>query len=130
MAYRKLYVGDLVRIVDIKSGFHGANAVVIRADEIYSRVQINVGRTDRLESRCIDVPNENLLVRHSDYYFINDGRVDHDSKAQYENKRKEEFYNRNVDEERECAYDGWDREDLIERLIELERELDEIKGNS
>ena len=124
MAYRKLRDGDLVRIVDITNGYHGCDAVVIDAQENYARVQINVGRTDRLESRCIDVPNRNLLVRNGEYYFIVDGRIDHDAKLQHDQKLKSHWNDRNVDTEPECPYAHWDRDELIEKIKELEEELD------
>lgn len=127
MAYRKLYHGDLVRIVDITNGYHGCDAVVIDAQEHFARVQINVGRTDRLESRCIDVPNRNLLVRHSEYHFIVDGRIDHDAKHKYEQIRHTEYNKRNmVDSEPECPYAYLDRDELIEKIKELERVIERV----
>lgn len=125
MAYRKLIHGDLVRIVDITNGYHGCDAVVIDAQENYARVQINVGRGDQLESRCIDVPNRNLLVRHSEYYCIVDGRIDHEAKNRHNQKLRSNWNENNVDSDDECKYDDWDRKDLIERIKELEIELDE-----
>lgn len=121
MAYRKLFVGDLVRVVDINHGLHNMDVVVIDAQEKYARVQYSENGT-----RCFDIPNRNLLVRHSAYHHIVDGRIDHDAKRQHDEKLRSEWNDRNVvDTEDECPYDDWDREDLIERINQLEKELDE-----
>lgn len=122
MAYRKLRDGDLVRIVDINNGLHGLDVVVIDAQETFARVQLHGGEA----TRCYDIPNKNLLVRNSEYYFIVDGRIDHEAKYQHDENLRSSWNKRNVvDSEPECPYHYWDREELIEKLKELEKELDE-----
>lgn len=118
MAYRQLYVGDLVRIVDINHPMHGFDVVVIDAHEHYARVQFNQGNT-----QCYNIPNKNLLVRDSPYYFIVDGRIDHAARALHQESLRREVVDSVVDDD-ECEYDGWDRDDLIERIKELEREIE------
>lgn len=120
MAYRKLFVGDLVRVVDINHSLHGMDVVVIDAQDWYARVQYSENGT-----RCFDIPNRNLLVRHGG--FIVDGRIDHDAKRQHDEKLRHEWSMRNdqddVDDEDECPYDDWDREDLIEKIKSLKKNL-------
>lgn len=116
MAYRKLRDTDLVRII---GGEYGYNGVVLDAGELVSYVQVQFG--DSCE--CMVIPNKRLLIRHGG--FIKDGQVDHEAKRLYDEQRAASFKSRNVgdvafDNEEECEYDGWDREDLIERIKELE----------
>lgn len=123
MAYRKLFVGDLVRVSDSNHSLHGMDVVVIDAQENYARVQYSNNG-----SQCFNIPNMNLMVRHGG--FIVDGRIDHEAKRQHDEKLRYEWSIRNeVDTEDECPYDDWDREDLIERIKKLESQLDEIEGN-
>lgn len=126
MAYRKLFVGDLVRVVDITSRLHGRDVVVIDPHETYARVQYSNEGT-----RCYDIPNRNLLVRDSAYYHIVDGRIDHEAKRKHDEKLRSEWNDRNVvDTEDECPYDGWDREDLIDRIKQLEQQIEEIDDSN
>lgn len=121
MAYRKLKAGDLVRIVDVTNGLHGCDVVVIDAQEHYSRVQFYGDGT-----RCYDIPNRNLLVRHSEYYFINDGRIDHKAKRIHDEQLQHKYVERNdVDEDTECEYADWTHEDLVERIKDLERIIEQ-----
>lgn len=125
MAYRKLFVGDLVRAVDINHSLHGLNVVVIDAQDKYARVQFHKNDTE-----CHNIPNGKLLIRHGG--FIVDGRIDHEAKRQHDEKLRHEWVIRNddeddVDDEDECPYDDWDREDLIEKIKKLEKELDFYK---
>lgn len=101
---------------------HGFNVVVIDAREHYARVQFNNGST-----QCYDIPNRNLLVRHSEYYFINDGRIDHDAARKHHDKIRSSYNDRNVvDTEDECRYDDWDREDMIDKIKELENKIESM----
>lgn len=131
MAYRKLKFGDHVRIVDINSAYHGRDAIVIdEINEHWNRVQLNASRiaveSVFAESECIDVPNKNLLVRDSEYYFIKDGVLDHQAKSLASFTRSEQVKSF-VDSEEECEYDHWDREDLIQEIKELKERLDEVE---
>jgi hypothetical protein len=93
--------------------------VIIDAQEDYARVQYSNNGT-----RCFDIPNRNLMVRHGG--FIVDGRIDHEAKRQYDEKLRYEWSIQNeVDDEDECPYDHWDREALIEKINELERVIAE-----
>lgn len=129
MAYRKLHDGDLVRVVDIKNRYHGYDAIVIDAQQNYARVQIAVGLMSAalLESSCIDVLNRNLLVRHSTYAFIKDGRVDHEAKRIHDEIMMETSKeDKAVDNAYDGYYDDWSFEDLIYRIRELEYQVNDL----
>lgn len=133
MSYRKLQVSDQVRIKSKYVSHAGRNAVVIAVDD----QDINLVRVqivpwygvDNQKNECVTLHSDHLMVRHEPDGFIIDGRIDNLKLKEFE-ERQLHYIQQVVDDEEECEYDDWDREDLIERIKELTLELDEIKGNS
>ena len=133
MSYRQLQVSDQVRIKSKYVSHAGRNAVVIAVDDQdinLVRVQIVPWQgVDNQPTECVTLHTDHLMVRHEPNGFIIDGRIDHVKLKEFE-ERQRRYNQEDVDDDETCEYDGWGREDLIERIKELTLELDEIKGNS
>lgn len=133
MAYRQLRHGDQVRIKSKYVSHAGRNAIVIAVDDQdinLVRVQIVPWQSvDNQVTECVTLHSDHLMVRHEEHGFINDGRIDHVKLKQFE-ERQRKYKEEDVDDDETCEYDDWDREELIERIKELNLELDEIKGNT
>lgn len=139
MSYRQLQVSDQVRINSKYVSHAGRNAVVIAVDDQdinLVRVQIVPWQGFELHhvmcnqpTECVTLHSDHLMVRHEPNGFIIDGRIDQVKLKGFE-ERQRQYKEEDVDDDETCEYDGWDREDLIERIKELNLELDEIKGNT
>lgn len=126
MAYRELRDGDLVRVVD-KSKHHGNNAVVLDTSETSAYVQIHLDRSSVLSSECKWVNNSSLLIR--DGGIVKDGRVDLAAQSllgpQYTRWGHQDVDSEDESEdEYEDEYADWDRDELIERIKELEEVIE------
>lgn len=83
MAYRKLVVGDLVRVVD-RGPNHGRDAVVVEASQSnVVKIQMVFGRTSKRIKEKSWVNQKHLLIRHSEYEFIFDGKLDEEARKSY-----------------------------------------------
>lgn len=113
MAYRYLEVGDHVKVkfykhfgkFGIVEHVNGYYVVVAIYDNVYNR---NI--VDRLAVGMSSLLVANLPAQNFNYNTI--------------------FLNSVVDTKYNCEYDGWTHEDLVERIKQLEAQLDEIEGNS
>lgn len=125
MAYRKLYDGDLVRIVGKGQVYSGKNAIVINAGEFSTRVQLHTW--EHLGNACSEVicetvVNKNLLIRNEPHGYIIDGRIDHEKKSAFEVRRVVTYHD-DYEEEDECEFDDYDRDDLIDMIVKLRNDV-------
>lgn len=115
MAIRYLEVGDHVKVklrtsnnfgrFGIVEDVNGYSVIVAIYENAYNRVIVDRFAMSMSHLLLANLPEE---------------RVDYNNS----------FLNSVVDTEEECEYDGWTHEDLVERIKQLESQLDEIEGNS
>lgn len=113
MAARYLEVGDHVKVKLKTSNNHGRfgivedvngyNVIVAIYENAYSRVIIDRLVMSMSHLLLANLPEERIAYNESFYDSVT------------------------VDTGKDCEYDGWDREDLIERIKQLEQQLEEIE---
>lgn len=125
MAYRKLVDGDLVRITGKYVDFSGRNAIVIDAGEMLTRVQVqNWAHLNETSTICLTINNDHLKIRHEPHGYIVDGRIDHEKKSAFEARTVVTHEDFEYFDDDDCEFDGYDRDDFIARIKQLERELE------
>lgn len=108
MAYRPLEKNDRVKIMEKGFIAFGTFGTVVSVSGEHADVKMG----DR--SRWF--LQKDLMVAHDSLHGFYTDRTYYMDISQYKQP---------VDTEDECPYDDWDREDLIERINQLEKELDE-----
>lgn len=115
MAVRYLEVGDHVKVKLRTSKNFGRFGIVEDVNGYAVIVAIYENAYNRVIVDRFAMSMSHLLLAN-----LPEQRVDYNNS----------FLNSVVDTEEECEYDGWTHEDLVERIKQLESQLNEIEGNS
>lgn len=111
MSYRNLVVGDYVKIKKKGHEHFGNFGIVDCVDTEYDRVIVHVYAHTHPGAAIIDV----------DQFWMSELIV----AKKFDVSERPLYKHVSVDNDDECEYDGWDRDDLIEKIKELERVIAE-----